>query len=223
MKPTTKVTTAILAITALLIAGGVMLVVVFKNRSNPHSATTVISQQTADSLSNSTAISTTNGYVNKIDVDVAKIYAMYDAEYKALDTFSVSNYKTVYDVVDEFDRVRGFSFSKANTDSICYLKDSLLRARLVKIQIATFPILRKKHADNLDKQKWDFDINVSTNGPLNTSLILVSPAFENKANLQLVREAIQNYAFRLRFKKVSFRNKKELETYKTNSAVDDEL
>ncbi|MFM2305666.1 MAG: hypothetical protein RLZZ367_335, partial [Bacteroidota bacterium] len=44
-----------------------------------------------------------------------------------------------------------------------------------------------------------------------------------KANLQLVHEAIQNYAFRLRFKKVSFRNKKELETYKTNSAVDDEL
>lgn len=223
MKPTTKVTTAILAAIALLLVGAVMLVVIFKNRSNPLSTATVTNQQTADSLSNSTTESTAGGYINSTDTDVAKIYATYDAEYKALDTFSVSNYKTVYDVVDEFDRVRGFSYNKANLDSICYLKDSLLRARLVKIQIATFPVLRKKHADNLDKQKWDFDINVSTNGPLNTNLILVSPAFENKANLQLVHEAIQNYAFRLRFKKVSFRNKKELETYKTNSAVDDEL
>lgn len=221
MKPTTKKTTTLLATTALLITGVVMLVVIFKSRSNPHNTTTATTQQATDNFASNTTGSSAEGDMN--NGDVTKIYAMYDAEYKALDTFSVGKYKTVYDVVDEFDRVRGFSFNKANLDSICYLKDSILRAKLLKIQIATFPVLRKKYADNLDKQKWDFDIHVFTDGPLYTNLILISPAFENKANLQQVHEAIQNYAFRFRFKNIIFRNKIDLETIKTNSTIDDEL
>lgn len=83
--------------------------------------------------------------------------------------------------------------------------------------------MRKIHVQNLNKQKWDFDINVYSNGPDYTSLVLVSQAFESKVNVQQIRELIQNYAFRLRFKNVHFRSYREIETYDTNSAIDNEL
>lgn len=218
-----KKSPTLVAAVTLFVAGIVILVFALNRYSGADSTNTTTTIQTTDS-SESIANSSISGERDiEAGIDTILVYATYDAEYKALDTFSVNNYKTVYDVIDEFDRVRGFSFNKANLDSICYIKDSLLRARLIKIQIAAFPVIRKKYAENLDKQKWAFDISVYTAGPRNTSLILVSQAFENKANLQQVHEVVQNYAFRLRFKNIIFRNRTDLETFETNSATDNEL
>lgn len=221
MKPTTKKTTTFLATTALFITGVVMLVVIFKSRSNPHNTTTATTQQATDNFGSNTAGSSADGDMN--NGDVTKVYALYDAEYKALDTFSVNNYKSVYDVVDEFDRIRGFSFNKSNLDSTCYIKDSLLRAKLLQVEIQTFPVLRKIHAGNLEKHKWEFDIQIYATGVTNNELVLISQAFVNRSNLVQIHEQIQNYAFRLRFKKIIFRYKNDIEVIETNSATDDEL
>lgn len=223
MKPTTKKTTTLLATTAFLIAGVVMLVPIFKSRSNPHNTTTATTQQAINNNGNNTAGSSPDSDINNADDDVTKVYALYDAEYKALDTFSVNNYKSVYDVVDEFDRIRGFSFNKSNLDSTCYIKDSLLRAKLIQVEVQTFPVLRKIHAGNLEKHKWEFDIQISANGVTNNELVLISQAFVKRSNLIQIHEQIQNYAFRLRFKKIIFRYKNDIEVIETNSATDDEL
>lgn len=223
MKPTTKKTTVLLAASVLFIAGVVTLIAVFKSRLNPGNTTVATNQQTTDYSDNNVTDSIRAGYINNAYTDVNKVYAMYDAEFKALDTFSVNNYKSVYDVVDEFDRIRGFSFNMSNLDSTCYIKDSLLRAKLVRVEIQTFPVLRKIHAANLGKHKWEFDIHISAKEATNNELVLISQAFVNRSNLVQIHEQIQNYAFRLRFKKVIFRHKNDIEVIETNSATDDEL
>lgn len=224
MKPTTKKTTALLAASALLIAGVVTLIVVFRSRLNPGNTTVATNQQTTNYSDKNVTDSIRGGYIDNADTDdVNKVYAMYDAEFKALDTFSIKNYRTVYDVVDEFDRIRGFSFNKSNMNSICYIKDSLLRNKLIQVELQAFPVLRKIHAANLGKHKWEFDIHISAKGATNNELVLISQAFVNRSNLVQIHEQIQNYAFRLRFKKVIFRHKNDIEVIETNSATDDEL
>lgn len=85
-----------------------------------------------------------------------------------------------------------------------------LKAQLMKIQIADFPVLRAHYAKWAGQQVWENNMDVECNGP---NVTFISGIFANRANIKKMQEGIVDILARLRFKRANYKWVKHEEEY----------
>jgi len=80
-----------------------------------------------------------------------------------------------------------------------------IRDRLLMLQIKSFPILRKKFAQNMASIMWEHDVYVTSSGSKNTTLNISGGIYAANSNIQQNQNIIENSVSTMRFKRVSYR------------------
>lgn len=103
-----------------------------------------------------------------------------------------------------------------------------LRKKVIAIQIAEFPKLRKAYVDIIANKLWEENITVTVQGNGSTVINLTGGLFANNKNIKQTQEAIYDVVKMFRFKQIRFRWFKgadeytyyDLEVPKDNELVD---
>lgn len=88
-----------------------------------------------------------------------------------------------------------------------------LSAKLSRMQVREFPILRKAWADLVKEKVWEHDVTVKTFGTGHTTLDLTGYYFVTNGNIKVIQESIAEMLQLLRFDQVNYRWYASEDTY----------
>jgi hypothetical protein len=101
-----------------------------------------------------------------------------------------------------------------------------LRQKVVNLQIAEFPKMRKEVADLLDKKLWENDIEVRCIGNKNTTIDFIGGYFAANKNIKQTQISLHDIFHNFRFKRTQYRwipSADEYTYYPVDSPDDSEL
>jgi hypothetical protein len=102
-------------------------------------------------------------------------------------------------------------------------KVALFRSELVKLQVAVFPMLRKRTTSYMGRELWKADATAEAFGSRNTTIQFVAGDFAAHRNIQTAQNGVQALLMRLRFKRAQYKwipSAEETWSYKLDSPPD---